>query len=368
MNLIYISGISISLFTATLLIAKKSKSKPDIFLFSWMLVLAFHLFLHYINFAESQVQIPQLLGIEIPLPLIHGVLLFMYVASVTNQFHKYSWQVLLHFLPIIIGYIYLFPLFVSDSENKINFYINGFEGYRNFMYYGLILIFISGIVYVVWSALLLQKHKKNIRDHFSSLEAVSLNWLQFLIFGLGLVWSIVIITNNDTYIFLGVSVFVILIGFLGVKQRTIFVNSEADLPNKINEKAIQESRKYAKSGLKAEVAEETYKKLLNLFIKEDYHKKNDLSLDYLAKKLNINSNYLSQIINEKEGKSFYDFVNSFRVESFKEMVKDQKQEQFTLLALAFECGFNSKSSFNRYFKKQTGQTPSEFVKNFTNKS
>lgn len=365
MNVIYISGISISLFTATLLIVKKGKSKPDILLFSWMLVLAFHLFLYYINFTESQFRVPQLLGIEIPLPLIHGVLLFMYVASVTNQFHQYTWQILLHFLPISIGYIYLFPLLLSNNENKIDFYVNGFEGYQNFMYYGLILIFISGIVYVVWSVFLLQKHRKNIRKHFSNLKEINLNWLRFLIFGLGIVWSIVIITNNDAYIFLAVSVFVILIGFFGIQQRTIFVNPETSFRNETNKESTNKSKKYAKSGLKMEVADETYQNLLHLFVIEKYYQKNDLSLDYLATELNINSNYLSQIINEKEGKNFYDFVNSFRVKAFQQMVKDQKHEQFTLLALAFECGFNSKSSFNRYFKKQTGQTPSEFVKNLT---
>ncbi len=82
----------------------------------------------------------------------------------------------------------------------------------------------------------------------------------------------------------------------------------------------------------------------------------------MALELGTHPNYLSQIINEKEGKSFYDFVNSFRVEEFKRLVKDSKNKQFTLLALAYDCGFNSKSSFNRYFKKNTGKTPSEFVK------
>lgn len=360
--MIYFSGISISLFVAALLIVKKSKSKADFFLFSWMLVLAFHLFLYYINFNEPQARMPQLLGIEIPLPLIHGVLLFMYVATVTNQFHKYFWQILLHFLPISIGYVYLFPLLVSDSENKIRIYENGFEGYQNFMRYGLILIFISGIVYVAWSALLLKKHKKNIRNHFSNLEDISLSWLRFLIFGLGLVWSIVIITNNDNYIFLAVSVFVILIGFFGVQQRTVFVSPQSDSSNGVDEESRITGKKYAKSGLKAEVADKIYNDLLELFVNQKYYKKNDLSLNDLAIALNINSNYLSQIINENEGKSFYQFVNSFRLEAFKQLVKDQKHEKFTLLGLALECGFNSKSSFNRYFKKQTGQTPSQFVK------
>jgi AraC-like DNA-binding protein len=58
--------------------------------------------------------------------------------------------------------------------------------------------------------------------------------------------------------------------------------------------------------------------------------------------------------------NFYDFVNRYRLEEFKKLASDPKNRQFTMLALAFDCGFNSKSSFNRYFKKATGQTPSQY--------
>jgi AraC-like DNA-binding protein len=328
----------------------------------WMLLLAFHLGLYYTNFTETPYQVPLLLGLEIPLPLIHGVFLFMYVAAVTNQLPEHNWQILLHFLPLSIGYLYLLPLLTSDNQNKISFYQNGFQGYREFMQYGLFLIFISGIVYVAWSALLLQKHKKNIRNQFSNLEEVNLDWLRFLTIGLGVVWSIVIITNNDRFIFLGVSVFVILIGFFGVQQRTIFTTHVSKVNHGNDEQPLKKEPKYIKSGLKAEVAEKTYQDLINLFVQEKYFKKNDLSLDVLASKLNINSNYLSQVINEKEGQSFYDFVNSYRLKEFKQLVKTGQNKRFTLLALAYECGFNSKSSFNRYFRQKVGCTPSSFVR------
>jgi AraC-like DNA-binding protein len=69
---------------------------------------------------------------------------------------------------------------------------------------------------------------------------------------------------------------------------------------------------------------------------------------------------ISQIINQKENKNFYDFVNTYRFEEFKRLISLQKNQQYTLLSLAYDCGFSSKSSFNRYFKKATGQTPSEY--------
>ena len=223
--MIYIAGISISLFISALILSKKSKSRSDIILFIWMLVLAFHLFLYHVNFTGAFYRMPHLLGIEIPLPLIHGVLLYFYLSSITNQFPKKAWIAALHLLPISMGYLYLIPYFQFSSAEKIEFFNNGFVGYQTFMHSGLLLICVSGIVYVMWCSILLHKHKRNIRNQFSDIEEVSLGWLQFLTYGLGIIWSIVIFTNNDAYIFFGVSVFVILIGFFGIQQRTIFFES-----------------------------------------------------------------------------------------------------------------------------------------------
>ena len=93
---------------------------------------------------------------------------------------------------------------------------------------------------------------------------------------------------------------------------------------------------------------------------EELFKNNELLINDLAAKLDIHPNYLSQVINEKEGKNFYEFVNSYRLKEFKRLIALPEYKRFTLLSVAFECGFNSKSSFNRYFKKETGQTPSQY--------
>lgn len=74
----------------------------------------------------------------------------------------------------------------------------------------------------------------------------------------------------------------------------------------------------------------------------------------LARQLDIHPNYISQVINSVEQKNFYDFINEHRVEEFKQLVSLSENQHFTLLALAFECGFNSKTSFNRNFKKAMG--------------
>ena len=86
----------------------------------------------------------------------------------------------------------------------------------------------------------------------------------------------------------------------------------------------------------------------------------DLTLPGLADELDIPSHYLSQIINERIGSNFFDFINQHRVEEIKRRIADPSYAHYSLLGIAFESGFNSKSAFNRVFKKLTGRTPSEF--------
>ena len=83
----------------------------------------------------------------------------------------------------------------------------------------------------------------------------------------------------------------------------------------------------------------------------------ELSLSDLAVKLKTNTSVLSAAINSNFGKNFNDFVNEYRVEEFKKQIKLPENQHYTLLAVAFDCGFNSKATFNRAFKKFTGQAP-----------
>ncbi|GAA4355266.1 hypothetical protein GCM10023185_17940 [Hymenobacter saemangeumensis] len=85
-----------------------------------------------------------------------------------------------------------------------------------------------------------------------------------------------------------------------------------------------------------------------------------LTIHELAAGLQLPPHVLSRVINEGFGKNFFDFVNSYRVEALKQRMDDPRARQFTLLSLAFEVGFNSKTAFNRAFKKQTDQTPREY--------
>ena len=369
--MIFIAGISIALFISALLLAKKDKSKSDNLLLIWMVIQAIHLSFFYLFNTNQLYQYPFLLGLQFPLPLLHGVFLFYYVSAVTNQYPKKKFTFYLHLIPALIAFIYLIPYMCLPALEKIEIFKNNGKGYETFQSVLIMATFLSGIIYFIWSLLLLAKHKKRIRNQFSTIEEINLNWLRLLIYGLGFVWALVIITQNDSIIYVGVSVFVILIGFFGIQQREIFHNPKPSLEPILKEERIvlkkekkedTKKEKYAHSGLTDEVAEKQYNQLLYLMNDQKLFKNSELSLSQLAGELDIHPNYLSQIINEKEDKSFYDFVNAFRVEEFKRLITIEENKKFTLLTLAFECGFNSKSSFNRHFKKLTGQTPSVYAK------
>jgi len=91
---------------------------------------------------------------------------------------------------------------------------------------------------------------------------------------------------------------------------------------------------------------------------------NELTLSELAGAIGIYKHYLTQILNDKLNKNFYEFVNHYRVEEFKSQLNNPKSKKFSFLGLALNSGFNSKSSFNRIFKDLTGLTPSQY-KNLT---
>ncbi len=122
------------------------------------------------------------------------------------------------------------------------------------------------------------------------------------------------------------------------------------------------TKKYKTSALDAETAEQVLPKLLHLVEQEQVYLDPNLTLKKLSERLMIHYNYLSQIINEKLGHSFNDFINKYRIEEAQRKLLDPRQGQKNVLEIAYDTGFYSKSVFNTAFKKFTGMTPSEFKK------
>lgn len=88
----------------------------------------------------------------------------------------------------------------------------------------------------------------------------------------------------------------------------------------------------------------------------------DITLPQLAEELGYTRNQLSEIINKGTGKNFFDFINSYRVQVVKEDLKNPLKDHYTIIAIAFDAGFNSKATFNKAFKSIVGITPSQYKK------
>jgi AraC-like DNA-binding protein len=227
-------------------------------------------------------------------------------------------------LPVSIVYIYLIPFLALPAEEKVQVYRNQGAGYEVFNAIRNYAIEFLGIIYVIWSSLLLRRHRRRIQNQFSYLEKINLQWLQFLIWGLSAIWVLVIVIQKDIFIFAGAVVFVFLIAFFGIRQAAIFTNGRIIYGDE------EQKEKYSKSGLTEEMSEKLYQELISLMNEEGVYRKNDLSISELASRLEVHPNYLSQIINEKEGKNFYDFVNDYRIEEFKRIIADPKNQQISI--------------------------------------
>ncbi|MDE5420007.1 helix-turn-helix domain-containing protein [Labilibaculum sp. DW002] len=366
----FIIGICIAFFLEFLLLIKKNKSKADKVLAIWLLLMAIHQALFYHHITGKTFEIPHMLGILMPLPILHGVLLYFYVLEATGK--KITSKISLpHLIPFCILILLLIPFFSLTGEEKIYIFRNEGIGYEWYLLIHQVSMIISGIAYTVWTLLLIRKHQKNIQTTFSNTDKKELQWLRYLSIGLGLIW-VVALFFDEQIIFSCIVVFVLFIGFFGINQMNIFTTSPSSNSDNENKNPIEkeqktelnspEKKRYAKSGVNKEMAEEIYSKLNELMPNKNLYKQENLTLSELAKQLNVHPNHLSQVINEKEEKNFYNYINSLRIKEFIRLASQQKNEKFTLMSLAQDCGFNSKSTFNKHFKAYTQKTPSEFFR------
>ncbi len=391
--MIYYVGLGINVFLFLILVTKKGKNLADTILSVWLSVIAIHTILYIINLQPVTIHnIHWMLSVASAFPLLHGPFLYLYTAASTNQLPSNKKKWMLHFLPALVTIIYLMPIYVLSAEEKMEVYLSKGKGYETANTILLILIQLSGLVYVTWSFILLRKHKRNIGEQFSYEERINLNWLRYLIYGLLVIWVIIIVLKKNSIIFGAGVVFVTLIGFLGIRQVGIFGKNQVFSPENAGNKAEFEEeksspqprqeinteqakqtagnilrKKYANSGLTSEMATALHNRLTQMMLEEKLYTEPELSLVTLAARLNVHSNYLSQVINERENKNFFDYINTLRVEEFKKLIALPANSQYTIMSIAYDCGFNSKSSFNKNFKKVTGQSPSAYMEALSGK-
>ncbi|GAB1374283.1 hypothetical protein MASR1M46_11660 [Bacteroidales bacterium] len=370
MKYIFLIAAFNALFFA-LLIFQKKKALHDKVLILWLIYLGVYTGI-YALFSETMFDNFHILSASfISLLLLHGPFLFLYISSLADINFKMNQTKLIHFAPFVL--FNLFLLIASQyPEISEGIRLNHTHGmHKPVWVFNLFLISVvlSGPFYFILSILSLKRLDVNIFNNFSTLENVNLSWLRKLIYTFGFIWTALMIFATIHHVFnmfswifcthgltLSLSVFIIIIGYLGLKQKEIFVN----FPDSGSEFVTEERAKY--SGVAAD-EEETKHYVSNLRQYMDAEKPYldpEISLPELSKRLGVSSHFLSRVINEQLGVNFFDFVNRYRVEEVKLRITDPKFNYLSILGIAFESGFNTKSTFNRVFKKTTGLTPKEF--------
>lgn len=328
---------------------------------------------YYASLIADPYYYPFLLG-SYPFPLLHGPFLYFYTASLTNQHPYLRKHFVWHFIPATLIYFILVPFFLLRSHTeRLEVFANHGKGYEGVFMLQKILVLASGVAYTLLSLWLLRVHIRNVQNRFSQTEKINLVWLRFLIYGVGVVW-LAVFSGNDFVIFSLVALFVLLLGYFGIKQVGIFTQTgsgstsilqDSSVTSNLSvDSALEEHIKgrYLKSTLTSEKQREIHGKLTKAMDEQKLFQNPELTIGQLAEAIAVHSNHLSQVINSIESKTFYDFINVWRINEFKKLAANPQNKKYTLLALAFECGFNSKTAFYRNFKNVTGQSPTQYLK------
>jgi AraC-like DNA-binding protein len=290
---------------------------------------------------------------------------------VTNK-SKILLKDLLHLVPFVLFNLYIFIASFSPTlSERLNIEKIGTEINPPLLFvFFLIIIAFSGTIYFLLTIKLFKKLDIHIFNNFSNTSKLDFLWIKKLILIFGVVWTALISVTVIHHIFqlfsmvfctdglfLSLSIFVILIGYFGFKQKIIYGTEEIV----VHENSMNNVQaKYAGSKLKETEAIKLAEQLTKHIETSKSFLNPDLALSQLATEVNISSHLLSQVINEQFNLNFFDFVNQYRVEEFKQRIVNPQYESYSLLGVAFDCGFNSKSAFNRIFKKATGLTPSQY--------
>ena len=303
-------------------------------------------------------------------------LIYLYVKSLTTSKFKfkkkYWWHFSLAFLYVayrlsIYTYDALQPGF-KDTQNGIlkieldEAYVQAIMGYIETPFM---------LIYLAFTFQLFYNYRKKIIQYFSNTYKLELNWiLTFLVlFGFLFVYGTIQDIIGSRFIDLGYQqrwwlnlTMAIVTLYVGVKGYFTDTTKLNKLDFAFSPKTIGIPEDANIFDEEKSISEEDITTVRDLMETDKAYLNPELNLSDLAKMANMSRGQLSEIVNTAFNKNFNDFVNGYRVEAFKDMLKENKHQQLSLLGIAQECGFNSKATFNRVFKKLTDLSPTEFLK------
>lgn len=228
----------------------------------------------------------------------------------------------------------------------------------------------QSILYTLIAFLKIRKHQRNVRLFSSDTAEIDLSWLEYIILmllGSSILFGVYSLLNHasapNLYINCTLLATVLFVAYYSLKQKEIYPLNQKERNELIafNKEPLPDPKR------KVVVPDDeltALKSKLLLFMEEQKpYLDSELNLAKLAEQMSVSTHQLSYVINTGFNENFFQFINKYRVERAKELLVNSEKNNYTILGIAFESGFNSKTSFNTTFKKFTNQTPSAFKKN-----
>jgi AraC-like DNA-binding protein len=359
------AGIAQGIFVVLLLNNKGvTRSRANLFLSILLIALSFSI--AHILFAGAVINhlSAKVYTLGDPTYFLIAPLLWFYTQELTGQKVRISSNIIFHFLPFLLIIILSLSLRSVNSENPLIQFLDHHNKLIHIVFWIIVVVQFSGYLYVIRRKWIV--YRELIRNEVSNKENVDISWISFImvvfllinLFFLFNLFVVIHFKNNawlakTTALIFSLSVFAL--GYKGILQKEIFKNDAGLIPRPVNGALSQT--------VTSKPDQELIKRLLDHMQEKKSYLDPELTLSQLAKDLDIGRSQLSQLINDGIGDNFYDFINKYRVEQVKQLMTDPRVKHFSMLGIALEAGFKSKSTFNLIFKRFTGLTPTEYRKN-----
>jgi AraC-like DNA-binding protein len=354
---------------------------------------------------------PHWVGLASPLSFLFGPLLYLYVAALTRPVARFDTRCLVHGLPFLAYVLYMLQVFYLKTGDEKLALLHAYLAGATPISFRLMsaLRIVVGLGYVLASFHLLRRYAHKIEGYYSDLTRIDLRWLMAIVLANAAVWGIALVNTTfqvagfggallrglEQATQIGSALTIFLTGYVSLWQPELFEKALAaqaaegnEAPLDFAENAVEPVKepgasplpsapeidatepvpqaplpgrpKYQRNRLDNDEAEEFVGKLKLLMEREQAYRDAALTLPVLADTVGATPHLLSQVLNVRLGRSFYMFVNAYRTEALMGALSDPQLHERGVLELAFEVGFNSKSTLNSFFKKHTGLTPTEF--------
>ena len=368
-------GLAQSLFAAFALGTRRTVSLPDKLLVVSLLVFAFKFIILIFHLQHQEFFDMQFsLGL---IPLTFGPLLYLYTSYLVSERKRFRSMDLLHFLPFLLITVAYFAFF----QDEVDFSDESFLTQDPYLWVRVtfsIVFFTSVIVYTVLTFAKLIVFRRNIEAQFSYRDrGLQLFWVNFIAVLFTLSGLVVIVAGAynaimfkkvvDTALLshIGLTSVAYAISYFGLRQPSLFRSEYAALEDEPSQKTVVKKEAESKE-VKPRFSDQEAKVLIERLIihmsEERPYLNPELTLGELSAQVNLAKHELTDLLNVNMGKNFFTFVNEFRLKAVIRRLANPDYDHLTIMAIANDCGFNSKSTFNSLFKQAYDHTPSDYKK------